>query len=37
MQDIEKLCKNADIKPGLAIRGSDANSSKDKLKGWYIL
>ena len=37
MQDIEKLCKNADIKPGLAIRGSDANSSKDKLKGWCIL
>lgn len=34
MEDVKKYCKNAIIKEGLAIRGSSANSSKDKIGTW---
>ena len=34
MQDINKFCVGADIKEGLAIRGSDAKSSKEKIESW---
>ena len=36
MDDVRKICKGADIKDGLAIFGSEASASKDKLKGWCI-
>lgn len=32
--DIRKAAKGADVKPGLAICGSDVDKAKDKLKGW---
>lgn len=34
MKDVEKYCKNATIKNGLAIRGSNAKNSKDKIGAW---
>ena len=34
MDDIKKLCSGANIKAGLAIRGSDANNSLEKLESW---
>lgn len=34
MQDVNKFCNGAEIKEGLAIRGSNANSSKDKIESW---
>lgn len=33
-KDIEKLCKDANIQKGLAIRGSNAKNSKDELEKW---
>ncbi len=35
-KDIKKFCYNADIKDGLAIRGSSASDSLEKLKGWCL-
>lgn len=32
--DLKKICKGADVKPGLAIVGSSVNSSKQKLEKW---
>ena len=34
MDDIKKLCSGANIKAGLAIRGSDANNSLETLESW---
>ena len=34
MEDIKKLCKGADIKKGLEIKGSAVNDSKDRIKAW---
>lgn len=34
MKDVEKYCKNATIKNGLAIRGSNDKNSKDKIGAW---
>lgn len=34
IKDIQKLCKNAEIKPGLAIRGSAVNMAKEKIEKW---
>lgn len=34
MKDIKKLCKGADIKKGLEIKGSTVNDSKDRIKAW---
>ena len=34
ISDIEKICVGANIKNGLAIRGSDAFSSKEKIEKW---
>lgn len=34
MDDIKKLCSGANMKAGLAIRGSDANNSLEKLESW---
>ena len=33
-KDLKKLCKGADIRKGLEIRGSDVLDSKDKVKNW---
>lgn len=33
-RDIKKLCPNATVKPGLAIRGSSVNSADSALKSW---
>lgn len=34
IEDVGKYCKNATIKNGLAIRGSNAKNSKDKIGAW---
>ena len=34
MNDIKTICIGAKIKEGLAIRGSDANNSKEKIESW---
>lgn len=34
MQDINRFCIGADIKEGLAIRGSNAKSAKEKIESW---
>lgn len=34
MQDTNSLCIGAQIKEGLAIRGSDAKASRDKIESW---
>ena len=34
MTDIKKLCVGAEIKEGLAIRGSEANFAKNKIESW---
>lgn len=34
MNDIKKLCPDADVKEGLAIRGSNANRSKEEIEKW---
>ena len=34
MKDVHKFCKNAIIKEGLAIRGSSAKPSKEKIERW---
>ena len=34
MDDIKRICIGAKIKEGLAIRGSDANNSKEKIENW---
>lgn len=36
MEDVKKMCNGADIKDGLAIRGSDAKSSNEALKNWCL-
>ena len=34
VSDIKRMCKGADVKPGLAIRGSAAKSSKKAIEKW---
>lgn len=34
MEDVHRFCKNATIKDGLAIRGSSARSSLEKIEKW---
>ena len=34
INDLKKYCKGADIKPGIAIRGSDVKNSELELKNW---
>lgn len=34
IKDIQKLCKDAEIKTGLAIRGSAVNTAKEKIEKW---
>ena len=34
VSDVKKLCKGADVKPGLAIKGSQAKNSKQKVADW---
>ncbi len=34
LKTIKKLCKGADIRNGLEIKGSDVLGSKDKVKCW---
>ena len=36
MSDIERICNGADIKNALAIQGSEAKNSKEKLESWCI-
>ena len=36
MADIKKLCVGAEVKEGLAIRGSEANFAKNKIESWCI-
>lgn len=36
MQDVSKLCKGAQIKDGLAIRGSNANDAEEQLESWCM-
>lgn len=35
-RDIKKLCPNAKVLPGLAIRGGSVNSSTDMIKSWIL-
>lgn len=34
MDDVKKLCKNADIKPGLAIHGAEVENSRANVERW---
>ena len=34
VKDVQKAAKGAEVKPGLAIYGSDADNAMAKLKGW---
>ena len=34
VSDVKKLCKGADVKPGLAIKGSQAKMSKKLVEDW---
>lgn len=34
VNDIKKIAKGADVKPGLAIMGSNVYSSKSKVESW---
>ena len=34
VSDVKKLCKGADVKPGLAVKGSQAKNSKQKVAEW---
>ena len=34
INNLKKYCKGADIKPGIAIRGSDVKNSELELKNW---
>ena len=34
VSDVKKLCKGADVKPGLAIKGSAAKNAKEKVAEW---
>ena len=34
-EDLKKMCKGAEIKPGLAVTGSYVNECDEKLKGWF--
>ena len=34
VSDVKKLCKGADVKPGLAVKGSQAKNSKQKVADW---
>ena len=34
VSDVKKRCKGADVKPGLAIKGSQAKNSKQKVTEW---
>ena len=34
VSDVKKLCKGADVKPGLAIKGSQAKKSKKLVEDW---
>ena len=34
VSDLKKLCKGADVKPGLAVRGSQAKKSKKLVEDW---
>ena len=34
VSDVKKLCKGADVKPGLAIKGSAAQNAKEKVAEW---
>ena len=34
MSDIRRYCVGAEIKEGLAIRGSDVNNAKQQLENW---
>ena len=34
VSDVKRLCKGADVKPGLAVKGSQAKSSKQKVADW---
>ena len=34
LSNVKKLCKGADVKPGLAIKGSQAKNSKQKVADW---
>lgn len=36
MSDIKRICTGADIKDALAIQGSEAKNSKEKLESWCI-
>lgn len=36
IDDIKRLCKNADVKPGLALYGADVKKSEDLIKNWII-
>ena len=32
--DVKRMCKGADVKPGLAVKGSQAKNSKQKVAEW---
>ena len=32
--DIRRLCRGADIKPGLAIQGAKASLARKEIEGW---
>ena len=34
MRDVKRLCKGADVKDGLAVKGSQAGKSKQKVADW---
>ena len=34
VKDVQKTAKGAEVKPGLAIYGSDVDNAMEKLKGW---
>ena len=34
VSDVKKLCKGADVKPGLAIKGSQAKNAKKMVEDW---
>lgn len=36
MSDIKRICTGADIKDALAIQGSEAKNSKEKLESWCM-
>ena len=34
VSDVKRLCKGADVKPGLAVKGSQAKNSKKMVEAW---